>query len=170
MGMWNEVAPKIGFNGGQRRLFDESAWRPSAIEVQSPPSTMLGVEKIVSSVSWSSMQANAFRRPFLRLSYMSTMAGPEEIALETVRTVVQLASKVNSQHEITGRLSYDAQHKQVWQILEGDPDKVLSLWEQIRRDPRHTVDEGSVTFDRTACREFPITWAMQLRTVVGDLV
>lgn len=176
MGLWNGVASKavprayLGSAGGHCWPFNKSVWRPSATQESSPPSIMAGVEEIRSSIAWSSMEANIVDRPFLRLSYMSTMAGPEEIALQTVRRVVQMAAQVNSQHGITGRLSYDAQHKQVWQILEGDPDKVLSLWEQIRRDSRHTVDEETVTVDRMACREFPKSWAMQLRFMVGDFV
>jgi len=82
---------------------------------------------------------------------------------------VKVASQVNAGNGLTGRLSYDAENKQVWQILEGDPEKVLAIWERIRHDPRHDIDEYTVEFDRTAWREYPI-WAMQRRVVMGDLV
>merc|ERR1719433_334400 len=123
-----------------------------------------------SSVALTSMEAEMSSLPFLRLSYMSTMAGSDEIALNTVRKIVQSAVQANRGLGLTGKLSYDAQNKQVWQILEGDPHKVLPVWEKIRRDTRHTIAEETVTFDRTARREYQISWAMQLRVVMWDLV
>lgn len=152
--------------------------RPATTEAPGSPSATSGVEAIhndwtqemTSSDALTNREAEIVSLPFLRLSYMSTMAGSDEIALNTVRNIVKKAVQRNRGLGLTGKLSYDAQNKQVWQILEGDPKKVLPLWEKIRRDARHTIAEVTVTFDRTARREYPISWAMQLRLVMWDLV
>jgi len=151
--------------------------RPSTTVVPNTPSTVAGVEanyqdwtqETRSTVALTGMEGEMVSLPFLRLSYMSSIFGSSKTALDTVRKVVKAACQVNAGNGLTGRLSYDAEHKQVWQILEGDPERVLATWERIRHDPRHDIDEDTVEFDRTAWREYPI-WAMQLRVVMGDWV
>jgi len=146
--------------------------RPSTTQVPSPPSTAVKhkdwTQETRATVALTSMDGEMVSLPFLRMSYMSLMVD-SKIALDTVRKMVHLAAEVNTRNGLTGRLSYDAQSSQVWQILEGDPQHVLAVWERIRHDPRHTIDEDTVTFDRTAWREYPI-WAMKLRVMMGDMV
>lgn len=70
----------------------------------------------------------------------------------------------NAKLGVTGWLLYNTRTQTVYQILEGPPDKVESLWETIKHDPRHQVLEASVKRRAVEMREYP-TWSMSQDTV-----
>jgi len=94
---------------------------------------------------------------------MSEMKGdPKELA-KTIRQIAESAAGHNVSKSITGFMSYDATLCTVWQVLEGEPDTVMQLWEKIRRDGRHAVDDASISIDKAEMRAYPRGWGMKVR-------
>mmetsp|Transcript_89232 Transcript_89232/g.251147 ORF Transcript_89232/g.251147 Transcript_89232/m.251147 type:complete len:172 (+) Transcript_89232:43-558(+) len=106
----------------------------------------------------------------MRISYMSTMNGPTDVANEAMEKIVPKAAKANRARGVTGQLSYDAALQQVWQVLEGDSDAVAFLWERIQVDSRHVIDMDTVLIETVDARTFPLGWGLKLRTRGMDIV
>lgn len=72
----------------------------------------------------------------LQLCYASTFVNHNDDLIEDIRSILTTARVFNKQHEITGVLYY-AQGK-FFQCLEGEPEQVENLFQQILKDKRHT--------------------------------
>jgi len=69
------------------------------------------------------------------LCYLSS--AESSFSMEAINEMVRQASSFNSQNEITGVLCY---HKQkFFQYIEGPESKILTLFDRIKQDKRHTV-------------------------------
>jgi hypothetical protein len=96
-----------------------------------------------------------------RLIYLSRVARPTRLA--DVETIVSAAAPRNAALGITVMLVYTPSH--FLQCLEGDEQKVRSLFERIGKDPRHT--EVRVLDERTVpARRFE-QWSMVARPLSG---
>ncbi len=69
----------------------------------------------------------------IRLAYTSTFR--PHITDADIDAITKKAAAFNRQHAITGILAVEGER--VCQILEGPKEAVESLFESIRRDPRH---------------------------------
>lgn len=88
----------------------------------------------------------------LRLSYASVMLAEQDEAEREVEAIVDAAAFFNARFEVTGQLSYDTALQQVWQVLEGKPEAVLTIWGLIKQDSRHRIDEESIRMDKVTQR------------------
>jgi len=89
------------------------------------------------------------------------MVSPQDDAAAEMRQIMELSEKKNRDADITGMLTYDAESKQVAQILEGSREAVLKLYAHIEKDPRHTdlkVDALEVVSNRIF-NELQMEWA-----------
>lgn len=80
----------------------------------------------------------------------------EPLSETQLRTLLEAAHSLNSQHDITGILVYGNQ--QFLQVLEGEESAVRTTYERIRHDARHR--DILVYADKAICsRSFP-EWRM----------
>jgi len=84
-------------------------------------------------------------RSIARVMYTSTMRGDCDTALRRVDSIAEKADLRNKEMGVSGQLCYDVRQQRVWQVLEGNPSEVNKLWQTIENDPRHTVDEDTVS-------------------------
>jgi len=85
--------------------------------------------------------------------------GGRELAEIVARSMLK-----NAAVGITGWLLYDARSSRVYQVLEGPPEAVERLWTAVLKDPRHRVDDESITRRGVPQREFP-NWSMVIERV-----
>ncbi|AUJ63729.1 hypothetical protein B9057_05125 [Aestuarium zhoushanense] len=85
----------------------------------------------------------------IRLIYVSVAA--PNMGSEQIEHILVKASKRNEIKGLTGMLIYD--EGQFWQVLEGPLDSVMSTFDDIRSDKRHSDVTTLVTED-IAKREF----------------
>ena len=67
------------------------------------------------------------------LSYVSTVE--PEVSTESIKNLLHLSSQNNNRDNITGILLYS--NGNFFQVLEGEKEAVLKLFEKIREDKRH---------------------------------
>mmetsp|Transcript_51179 Transcript_51179/g.102903 ORF Transcript_51179/g.102903 Transcript_51179/m.102903 type:complete len:100 (-) Transcript_51179:37-336(-) len=91
------------------------------------------------------------------------MKGEGEELDRIIKEIAESAEAFNTQENITGFMSYDATLHSVWQILEGDPDRVMPLWTRIQQDGRHIVDLATVYIENADRRAYPWGWGCQVR-------
>lgn len=67
------------------------------------------------------------------ICYVSTRTN--EVSEEEIRELLQKREKENSRNEVKGLLLYS--EGKFFQVLEGEKNLILSLFEDIQKDPRH---------------------------------
>jgi hypothetical protein len=76
--------------------------------------------------------------------YVSEIAMPPAQMEGEIASIVEVARRTNPEHGITGCLLASSRHFAQW--VEGPPDRLAVLGDNILRDPRHraivTIDEG----------------------------
>lgn len=97
--------------------------------------------------------------PLTQIVYYSrhkAVASGERARLELLRTVLSVSQRNNSRDGLTGFLLFD----RTWflQVLEGERARLMSTYERIQRDPRHS-DVTLIALRDTKARSFP-TWSM----------
>ena len=58
------------------------------------------------------------------------------LTMDDIRAILDTANQFNDAHDITGCLLY--YNNEFVQLLEGDKTEVLDLYENIKRDKRHS--------------------------------
>jgi len=92
------------------------------------------------------------------------MRGDASAARKHLESIVAQSAQHNKSSEISGHLCYDAKIKQVWQVLEGGEEEVEKVWKAIMKDPRHNVDEETVSKEEVSARKYPADWGMRVST------
>jgi hypothetical protein len=83
-----------------------------------------------------------------------------------IKKILEACQKNNPGHEITGILLHSK--NRFIQYIEGEPDKLLSLYDKIKEDNRHTsVNQRS--FMPIEKRLFP-AWHMGYKDVISDQI
>lgn len=118
----------------------------------------------VKSSSGKLCQVKSKHADLIQLSYKSFLKDLDGAERQIMEEVIPRALVKNAKLGITGFLLYNDRTTTVYQLLEGPPDVVESLWNTIRQDPRHDVCIGSVQRREVADREFP-NWSMALEHV-----
>lgn len=98
---------------------------------------------------------------FLRVSYTSTMRGDVTVANARLQSIVANSVGKNVKAKLSGHLCYDSVLQQVWQVLEGHPDTVDAVFQQIQADPRHVIDEETISIENVESRKYPIGWGLR---------
>lgn len=75
--------------------------------------------------------------------------------------LLEISQKNNVKTDITGMLLYRGGN--FIQVIEGEPDAVLELYETIKQDPRHK-DVTLLSKDPIKNRQFP-NWSMGFRNI-----
>ena len=70
------------------------------------------------------------------LIYMSRFTGTSSEVTETLKQINHLSRRNNKKTDITGLLFY--QNGKFLQILEGEADRLTTLYEKLKKDSRHT--------------------------------
>jgi hypothetical protein len=99
------------------------------------------------------------RADLVELKYLSKTVS--DINVWGLSEVVNISTKLNSQHGITGILFFDRGY--FGQILEGRRDAVESTWGKIKNDPRHHEIE-LLSINNIEQRQFP-KWSMKFLDV-----
>ncbi|CAL1139896.1 unnamed protein product [Cladocopium goreaui] len=113
----------------------------------------------------SKCEGDCDKTNLMQLMYKSVMK--EEAVQskgEMVNEIVPRAVENNSKNGITGWMLYNDRTLVVYQVLEGPPEKVERLWDQIRKDRRHSVLEETIRRRCIKTREFE-NWFMGLDEV-----
>jgi len=97
----------------------------------------------------------------VRVSYTSSMRGDGKTALQALEAIAERAAKNNIKANISGHMSYDSSLRGVWQVIEGNPDAISPLWRRINADPRHIIDQDTVTIESVQERRYPIGWGLR---------
>ena len=95
----------------------------------------------------------------LSLIYASTAT--KLFAKEELVTLLETSQKNNVKKDITGMLLYRGGN--FIQVIEGEADTVLELFETIKKDPRHK-DVTLLSQDPIKSRQFP-SWSMGFRNI-----
>jgi len=82
--------------------------------------------------------------------YTSVMVGDKAEAAEAMARIMEHSKNSNAALDISGLLSYDRETQQVTQVLEGEADAVMALFDIIAMDPRHTNIKVRASEMRTA--------------------
>jgi len=93
-----------------------------------------------------------------------TSVTPNEISTKDLSSLLEKSRKYNTECGITGVLLY--KNNKFLQVLEGDKNNVMSLFENIKKDVRHT-DITVISLDPTSTRVFNC-WSMGLGIAVED--
>lgn len=93
-----------------------------------------------------------------RLTYMSTMRGDQATASRHIETIAAQSVLKNIQRNVSGHMLYDADVKQVWQVIEGNEETIQRLWMGISNDARHVIDDESVKHEMVDTRRYPLGW------------
>jgi len=113
----------------------------------------------------SKSEGDCSKTNLMQLMYKSVMN--EELSFSKgamVNEIVPRAVENNSKNGITGWMLYNERTLVVYQVLEGPPEKVERLWDQIRQDRRHAVLEETIRRRCIQSREFE-NWSMGLDEV-----
>jgi hypothetical protein len=102
----------------------------------------------------------------VRIAYASAMRS--ELSRPDLDTLLSKWRRRNAERAITGVLLYH--HESVFQVLEGFPDLVRSLYQTISQDPRHhsvttLIDEPT---ERRSFGDWSIGHARVVRTELGQ--
>lgn len=89
------------------------------------------------------------------------MRGDKTVAGLTLECIAQQAVWRNAHAEVSGLMCYDVSLQQVWQVLEGRPEDVATLWERISQDSRHVIDHESIVVEAIEDRRYPQGWGMR---------
>lgn len=99
-----------------------------------------------------------------QIVYYSTAVRP--FSEQDLIDLLTVANNYNSKSGITGCLVY-ANNKFI-QLLEGEREAVLSLFERIKRDPRHS--DVTVTVEMTVNQKLFPDWGMAFKFSDKDLL
>lgn len=84
--------------------------------------------------------------------YVSEIATPPAQIESEIALIVEVSRRTNPEHGVTGCLLASSRHFAQW--LEGPPDQLEVLRDNVMRDPRHraivTIDEGPLDQPRFA--------------------
>jgi len=75
------------------------------------------------------------------VSYTSTLK-PNMRNLAKIRELVEFSEVRNKERNNSGKIFFDKRLERCWQYLEGEESAVWELWERIKMDENHTIDES----------------------------
>jgi len=105
---------------------------------------------------------------FARVSYVSTVNGSSQVALQHVEKILSLGRRFDAVSSISGQMCYDEQSKSLWQVIEGSTEDVANVWGQILTDKNLCIDENTVVVEKApAERKYPLGWGLKYLRLGG---
>lgn len=98
-----------------------------------------------------------------RLIYRSVVARP--VRFQDVEAIAEISAKNNSKVGVSGMLVYTPSH--FLQVLEGDKDAVETVYNRVKKDPRHQMIK-TLAVETTAERAFG-NWGMRATMPSAEL-
>jgi len=103
-----------------------------------------------------------------RISYISTVNGSSQAALQHVEKILSVGRRVDAGPSISGQLCYDEQSKSLWQVIEGSTEDVADVWGQILTDKNLCIDQNTIVVEKApAERKYPPGWGLKCLRIGG---